>query len=373
MRIALAVDSITPDLTGIGRYTWELAKGLIDSSSIRDVTFFANNRWMRHPAVLLAKPSGWLRVKKPKWLRGIHNRLATRDRLFHGPNFFLPKFVDTGVITIMDLSVLRFPEMHPGARIAQFERDLATSMEKAAHIIVPSNTIRKEVITHFSLAPDLVSTVYLGISSAFGPMDQTALENVLHCYGIRPGEYGLSVSTLEPRKNIRQLLAAWRDLEPALRKRYPLVIAGAAGWKNSDILSDIERGSAEGWVKPLGYVPEADLPALYAGAALFIYLSTYEGFGFPPVEAMASGVPAIVSDQSCLPEITGGAALTIDANDVEAVREAIERGLTDEHWRRDACIRGLAVAGSYRWSNCVEQTIDVYRNIGTGLGPLSAG
>lgn len=362
------MDSITPSLTGIGRYTWELAKGLIDSPSIRDLKFLAGSRWIRDPTALLARPSAGRNLKNPRWLRGIQNSLVMRDRLFHGPNFFLPKFVHTGVITVMDLSVLRFPELHPGDRVAQFERDLATSMAKAEHIIVPSETVREEVITHFGLAPDIVSTVYLGISDLFIPMNHARLEEALSPFGLRPGGYGLSVSTLEPRKNIRQLLAAWRDLEPALRKHYPLAIAGAAGWKNDEIRSDIQRGSAEGWVKPLGYVPEADLPTLYAGAGLFAYLSTYEGFGFPPVEAMASGTPTIVSDQSCLPEVTAGAALTIDANDVEAVREAIRRGLTDEHWRREARTRGLAVAGSYRWSICVEQTIEIYKNVRAKLG-----
>jgi glycosyltransferase involved in cell wall biosynthesis len=141
------------------------------------------------------------------------------------------------------------------------------------------------------------------------------------------------------------------------------VLVGARGWLNEGLHALIERQTARGMLVTLGQVPEADLPFLYAGARLFLYPSIYEGFGLPPIEAMASGVPVIVSDRSCLPEVTQGAAMTINPDDVDAFSEAILRGLEDDNWRREAIDHGIRVAASYGWDKCIENTVDVYRKV----------
>jgi glycosyltransferase involved in cell wall biosynthesis len=149
----------------------------------------------------------------------------------------------------------------------------------------------------------------------------------------------------------------------AVRQAYPLVLVGGHGWLSDALQVQIAQGLAQGWVKPLGYVPEPDLPLLYAGAALFVYPSTYEGFGLPAIEAMACGVPVVVSNQSCMPEVTQGAALMVDPDDTAAFAATLEQGLTDNAWRAGAIAAGLAVAASYTWQRCVDETVAVYGKV----------
>jgi alpha-1,3-rhamnosyl/mannosyltransferase len=138
-------------------------------------------------------------------------------------------------------------------------------------------------------------------------------------------------------------------------------LAGGAGWLNDDLHLAIRSGSAEGWLHHIGFVSEDDLPILYAGAGLFIYPSIYEGFGLPPLEAMASGVPVIVAARSCLPEVCGPAALYVDPDDEVAFLAALTQGLEDEPWRAQTVTSGLDRAASFTWKRCVEGTVEAYR------------
>jgi alpha-1,3-rhamnosyl/mannosyltransferase len=187
------------------------------------------------------------------------------------------------------------------------------------------------------------------------------LSSALASCGLKAGGYGLSVAAFEPRKKIAELIAAWGRLPRAVRSRYPLVLAGAAGWENEVLHEQIASAERNGWLKHLGFVDESLLPALYAGARLFVYPSVYEGFGLPPVEAMASGTPVIVSNRSCLPEVCGDAAHFIDPDDVDAFTVAIDEGLSDERWQAEKISRGLERARIYNWGSCVSDTVAVYR------------
>jgi alpha-1,3-rhamnosyl/mannosyltransferase len=211
-----------------------------------------------------------------------------------------------------------------------------------------------------------VTAVPLGVSAAYAPRLEEEIADKLRKYDLRFGAYALCVSTLEPRKKIAQLLNAWELLPAALRRAFPLMLVGSRGWLSETLQEKIQCGTAQGWVRYLGYVPEPDLPALYAGAAVFVYPSTYEGFGLPPVEAMACGVPVVVSRHSCLPEVTQGAALLVEPNDVPAFAAALEKSLTDESWRLHAASAGRAVAATYTWQRCVDETVKVYRRAVSG-------
>lgn len=364
MRVTLCVDALEPNSGGIGRYTWELCKGLAARDDVA-TQYFARNRLIRTPATLLA---GKLPPRCPRGLRklgGWWDRPALRKGLVHGPNYFLPPFADDGVITVHDLSAIHFPQTHPTERVRDFEQKFIGSIERANLIITDTETVRRELIEGFGVAPDKVTSIHLGVDGRYRPQEADAIRERLARYNLQPKRYGLCVSTLEPRKKIAELLTAWRSLSVGLRSRYPLALAGGSGWLNESLREEIQRGAAEGWLRPLGFVAESDLPALYAGAALFIYPSTYEGFGLPPLEAMASGAPVIVASHSCLPEVCGEAAAYVDPDDSEQLLAAILRGLTDETWQSDASKKGLERAAGFTWERCVDRTVTTYRRATT--------
>lgn len=369
MKLVLSVEALTVDLTGIGRYTWELARRLPRHPAVQDLRFYRNGLWVDDPGRLLkarsALPEGShrARFKLPRWMRDLRMATVCRDRVFHGPNFFLPACADKGVITVHDLSVFKFPETHPIERIRHFERDFSRSVAQAAHVITDSQTTRAEVMSFTGLPASQVTAVALGVSSAFVPRRDEEIAASLQKYGLKPRSYALCVSTLEPRKKIEQLLVAWCELPIKLRSAFPLILIGGNGWLSEALQATIQQGQLQGWVRHLGYVPEDDLPLLYAGAALFVYPSTYEGFGLPPIEAMACGVPVVVSNQSCLPEVTQGVALMVNPDDVTAFSAVLEKGLTDESWRSGAVAAGQAVAATYTWQRCIDETVAVYQQI----------
>ena len=294
VRLTLWVDAISPRPGGIGRYTLELAKGLAHRPDL-SVRFFGRNRLLSDASILLGESP---LPPRPNRLRRWWDRRDLKSSLVHGPNYFLPAFADRGIITVHDLSVFRFPETHPADRIAAFEKDFLSSLARATHIITDTETVRDEVMEMFSVPPAMISAIPLGVEPVFRPIAPEALTTLVRQFGIVPQSYGLCVSTLEPRKKIFELLEAWRLLPLLIRNRFPLVLCGGAGWRNEALRAAVARGIAEGWLLHLGFVDEEALPLLYAGAALFVYPSTYEGFGLPPIEAMASGTPVLVAKQS---------------------------------------------------------------------------
>ena len=361
MRIALCVDALAPQPGGIGRYTWELAKGLAAREDIDSLNFFGRGRLIDEPGRLIESDRLPHRNKLLRRIDAWRMKRALRTSLVHGPNYFLPLTAEGGVITVHDLSVFRYPETHPAARVRAFEKLFESSLDRSAHIITDTETVRREVIDTFSVLPEMVTAVHLGVDPRFKPSDRSSV--AMASWGLTPGRFGLCVSTLEPRKRILELLLAWERLPSELRLEYPLVLAGGSGWENEALHKEIDRGTAEGWLRLLGFVDDALLPELYAGAALFIYPSVYEGFGLPPIEAMASGVPTIVADSSCLPEVCGDAARFVDPDDTTGFTSVIEDSLVNGDWRAGAAKRGLERAALFHWDRCVDETIAVYRKV----------
>lgn len=359
-RVTLCVDALAPNPSGIGRYTWELCKGVEGQNGINSVAFFGRGQLLNDPAALLL--GGPVEPKRGRWRRWWDQRTA-RSSVIHGPNYFLPEFAETGIITVHDLSVFRYPEMHPVDRVAAFEREFLGSMKRASHIITDTDTVRGELIETFSISPEQVTAVPLGVDPSFRPRSAEELAPALNQWGLRNKGYGLCVSTLEPRKKISELLSAWRVLPMSVRETYPLVLCGGAGWRNENLHDQVSAGVAEGWLRYLGFVEESLLPSLYAGAALFVYPSIYEGFGLPPLEAMASGVPIVTSHHSCLPEVCGDAARHVDPDDADRFVDVIEQCLADINWQGQAIERGLARARQYSWGRCVDETVEIYRKV----------
>jgi alpha-1,3-rhamnosyl/mannosyltransferase len=266
------------------------------------------------------------------------------------------------------LSIFKLPEVHPKERRKLFEREFLRSLRRASHLITVSKAIQDEVVKEFSWPVDRITSIAHGVSERFAPRLPVDLVTVLDRLALRPDRYMLCVSTIEPRKGIDRLLEAYGGLAPECRKRYPLVIVGDRGWLSDGIHESMDRAQRAGWLRYLGYVDEADLPSIYAGARAFVYPSIYEGFGLPILEAMASGLPVLTSNCSSLPEVSGGAAILVEPLDVDALRLGIERVIQDEPWRAAARERGLKIAAKHTWDRCVERTLAVYQKVEGSAG-----
>lgn len=374
MKVVLSVEALGPTLTGVGRYVHELACLLPMKLGVENLDFYRNGQWIKDPKTLLTKPDKHqkaalaqknpaFKIKPPRLLRQSLLNWKCHGKVFHGPNHLIPQCADNGIITIHDLSVFKFPETHPADRIAQFNQQFSLSVARASHLITVSNATRLEVMSYLGWPAEKITAVHNGVSDAFSPKSADIISACLHRYGLTYGGYTLCISTLEPRKKIERLISSYQTLPQAVRCRYPLILAGSSGWLSDALLAEIERLSPQGWLKYLGFVPQDDLPSLYAGARAFVYPSTYEGFGLPVLEAMASGVPVVASPFTSIPEVTQGAALLVDPDDVDALAAAVHRSLGDENWRQTAISSGLAVAQTFSWDRCADETIKVYKSV----------
>lgn len=360
LRVALSVDALGPRMTGIGRYCFELAQRLPGQLGAGNLSYFRGQHWIDEVQDLLQED--WRPAHRPFWQRHYESwqrGRKQRELVVHGPNYFLPEWAECGVATIHDLSVFLYPETHPLERIAAFEKEFDRTLQQASLLITDSQAVKTELVSMFSLDPDRVETVSLGIPQVHPDLDCSPLASL----DLERDRYLLCISTFEPRKRIDQLVKAFGQLPLSLRKQFPLVLAGGSGWRNEALNDLIEQASRDGTVRRIGFVPEETLQALYAGARLFIYPSRYEGFGLPVVEAMAHGVPCLIADTPCLVEVAQGAAGIVEPDDTVAFSTAMKEALEDEIWRRDASLAGLSVAGSYSWDSCVARTAELYRRV----------
>lgn len=384
LRVGINATPLLAPLTGIGNYVVRLGAALAALGGA-DLHSFYGWRWRHEVPTAPDRDAAAARVDAatPRlrtrigpfvpWLREVRQvqqRLGFARGLrrhaiaiYHEPNYVPICYDVPVVVTIHDLSWLRYPETHPRDRIRWLQRGVPRAVANAAAIIVDSEFVRQEVVTSLGVDPGRVHAVHLGVAPDFHPRGAALTRAVLQPLDLVHGSYLLSVGTIEPRKNVRHVLAAYARLPEKLRERHPLVIAGARGWRAADLENDLQALASRGRIRFLGRVPDADLPALYAGAAAFVFASRYEGFGLPPLEAMACGVPVLVSDRASLPEIAGGAAGMLDPEQPGETARAIEALLVDPDARAVLARRGAERASVFTWETCARATLDVYRSI----------
>jgi glycosyltransferase involved in cell wall biosynthesis len=249
--------------------------------------------------------------------------------------------------TIHDLTCWLMPELHTAANVRADRFFAEHTLKRADGLIAVSENTRQDAIRILGIAPEKIVTIYSGIPSEYFDAMPTK----------RAKPYVLFVGTIEPRKNLTTLLDAWPEMR--YRTEFDLVIAGPAGWSSERIMARLAGG--EPGVQYVGYVPESEMPALTAGASAFVYPSLYEGFGFPVAQAMAAGVPVITSNNSCLPEIAGDAAILVDPRSVTDLREAMERLLDSPALRLELSTRGRRRASQFRWEACARQSLEFFR------------
>lgn len=375
LRLAFNATSLLSPLTGIGQYSRHLALGLASHNDIQ-AEFFYGAVWSRQVRnTPLPGPAGlvpWLRNNVPLSyeLRRLvqHKRFAVYAKkqafnLYHEPNILPLPFDGPTVITVHDLSWIRFPEAHPPERVRAMNKYFQPGLERAALILTDSEFVKSELIEVFGVKPEHIRPVLLGVEKLFHPRSPEQTYSLLNAHRLIYGQYLLAVGTLEPRKNLAVALQAFMQLAPGMRKRFPMVLVGMKGWHTSALEQQIAPLVAAGEVRQLGYLPREDLAKIIAGATTLIYPSIYEGFGLPPLEAMACGVPVIASNVSSLPEVVGDTGLLIDPHDVDGVARAIKTLVEDPELRQQLARKALERSAMFTWGRCVEETVDSYRAV----------
>jgi len=391
MKIILATDLVFWPLTGIGKYTIELAKRYITNPRVSDIRYFNMGRWqaaseLQHFGTEVRSDLSELNQKgkifgairkslsNNKFAVKVYSRITpylyqhrlkqfAGNYIYHSPNFMLPKFEGKKVTTFHDLSILKYPEFHPESRVSFLRPEIIEAAKNADQIITDSEAVRQEVIEYFGKNPEDVTAIPLASSLGDMPRDSELLDNFLNSHKLVKKQFFLFVSSIEPRKNISRILDAYELLAPALRKQYPLVLTGSSGWKSEAIIKRIGLLSEAGHVRHLGYSSDAELGYLYSAAGALVFPSIYEGFGLPIIEAQAMGVPVVTSNLSCMPEVAGGAALLVDPYDVDAISGALEQVMLDDDLRRKLKADGFKNAKQYSWDITAARTLDVYSRL----------
>lgn len=384
INLVFGADNLHRPLTGIGRYSLELARRLEFHKKIDEIRYFSLGRWVVSPISDLvnvnaprvvsntASIKAWLgsqslavkayNALSPTMFKWRLRELSSSD-VYHSPSFFAPICKARKVATVHDLSHEISPEFHPTARVELMSQALPRSLAITDHVITVSETVRSEIIERYGISADCVSAIHLAADPIYRPHTLEQLSSAMSALGLRPGGYCLFVGTVEPRKNVKRLVEAYSALPEGLRTDCPLVIAGGEGWNSADIHEAISHGVRAGWLRYLSFVEQRWLPALFAGARLMAYPSLYEGFGLPIVEAMASGTPVLTSNVSCMPEVAAGAARLVNPLDVDHIANSLEQCLTDELWQSEAIDRGLMRAAQLSWDRCVDETVAVYQSL----------
>jgi alpha-1,3-rhamnosyl/mannosyltransferase len=378
VRIVINATPLLARRSGIGRYIHQLADALLRLDRENEYTFFYGYSFGRalrdqpDRAVMTAKALATRVMKDPWRLReAIHRtvfaagRLTRRFDLYHEPNYVPLPFSGPLVMTVCDLSVLLYPESHPPQRVAWFERGFLPAVTRAARIITISHYVKGEIVERLGLPPERVDVTCLAADPHFRPMGPEEIGPLLRARGL-PERYVLTVGTVEPRKNLATLLRAYAALPPKLSQAHPLVIVGMQGWVGDtshygELAALASQLGLADKVIFAGYVPDEELPAVYAGATVFVFPSLYEGFGLPPLEAMACGAPVISSNAASLPEVVGEAGLLVEPTDAATLTSAIEQVLSDDALRAALSSRGPQRAREFSWERCARETVGSYQ------------
>jgi glycosyltransferase involved in cell wall biosynthesis len=364
--------------TGTERYSYELIAALARVDRWRRYTLYTNGL----PAALPPLGPNFALRSIPLPRLWTHARLgpalaAARPDLLFVPSHVVPLAHPASVVTIHDLGYLAFPEAHTARRRLELNLTTRWSLRAARRVIAISQATKDDLLRHYGADPGRVAVVHHGLSQGFGPVEDPAAIVAARARHGLGAPYLLYVGTLQPRKNLERLIEAFalalQDEGPKTKEEgsdsgssfdlrlssLTLAIAGRKGWLSDAIERRArELGIAER-VRFLGYLPDADLPALLSGATAFVFPSLYEGFGMPVLEAMACGAPVLTANSSSLPEVAGDAALLVDPRDTHAIAAAIVRLVHDRALRADLRARGLARAATFTWERCANETIHV--------------
>jgi glycosyltransferase involved in cell wall biosynthesis len=376
MRIGIDASPILKERAGVGNYTYQLIKCLSRLDRVNQyVLFYCHHQNVRDRIMKLENPNFesrtirfpikimkmfWASIRRPKV-----DRWVGKVDLYHSTAFYLNPITNgKSVLTIFDVNFLAMRKFTLWSGRWHFAPKMKDYTKRCHHIITVSESSKREIIKYLNVPEEKISVIYGGYSDIFKPKTDDRLSGeVKRKYNIT-GNYLLYVGTLEPRKNLKGLIQAYTQCQA--KKDFLLVLAGGKGWKYEHIFRLVDKLQLQDQVIFTGYVEEADLPGLYQGASLFVYPSFYEGFGLPPLEAMACGLPVIVSNTTSLPEVVGDAGVYVDPNDVEQIAFSIDTVLSDSELRRNLTQRGSERARLFSWEKTAKATLQLYEQVVEG-------
>lgn len=346
--------------SGIGYYTANLLQGLAKLSSEHSYTLLYPENMLATdlPAnVQLMEAKRWLWRVSPVDVLGISKKFD----LYHEPNYIPRPFRGIRVVNVYDMSYRLYPKYHPSRRVAML-RFFEGRMKRANRIITVSRSAKQEIIELLKVDADKVVVTYPGVSKRFRILNVSDVHGMeVRKYYNLPENFILYVGTIEPRKNLVRLIEAYSRVKATMGNTgVKLVLAGGKGWLNEEIYQRVQELNLTNEVIFTGYILDEHLPTIYNMALAFVYPSLYEGFGLPPLEAMACGVPVISSKVSSLPEVVGDAGILIDPYSVDELSDAILRVVSSTELRKRLSNDGIKQASLFTWEKCARETLTVY-------------
>lgn len=393
IKILVNVDCLIPPLTGVGRYTQGILRVLVQSSEVEDLIGFSTfGLYSRSDlAAMLASGAGVRQensldqassstsrsqfgsrfralviqlfnrlkpiIRRLPGIRRLRNVVRTlrvkahkskfEDYVYWEPNYLLADLDNPAVAVIHDVSHERMPECHPQDRLAEMASRMPITLNRSKRLIAVSEFTKNEIgaLYHPTQTVDVVRPA---VDSQFFEVSEADRLTVSQKYNLPP-EFVVAVATLEPRKNLLRLIAAFAGLPNELQKRYPLILLGAKGWMTPESTTTLNDLLNKGLVRYLGYVEQSDMAPLISLATVSAYPSLYEGFGMPIAEAMAAGTAVLTSNSASMPEVAQGAAVLVDPTSVDSIRLGLHEILENSTKRRMLESLGRQVALQYTW------------------------
>lgn len=374
-KILIDAVSLLSPLTGIGRYTYEISKRLQKLSQGKYEIYFNYGYHSKELYGVSDKQTDTEKkakklqafIKKFSLLKKVGRYFYSYVAKFYKTTYdiyFQPSFIPNQnikakkvICTVHDFSFKFQPEWHPKERIDYFDKNFHL-VKKADHIITGSNFTKQEIIRYMQIQDEKISVIYHGVDHAlYKEYPQNELQETKNRFDL-PENFLLFVGSIEPRKNLLNLLKAYNLLSKEQKEELPLILVGFKGWENQEIMQEIQKNQEH--IRYLGFVGDIELAHIYNLSTLFIYPSLYEGFGLPPLEAMACGAAVIVSNAASLPEVCGDAAIYIDPNDPADIKNKISAAPRDEKLREELSQKGKKQAALFSWEKSAAEHFKVF-------------
>jgi len=348
---------------GIGRYAFELIWALYRLETMDSFTIFLPKKKMsdfpperkRWRYCIIDSSFFWTYYRLPQALR--HEQLD----VFFSPTHYIPLFTSIPrVFSIMDLSYIHFPSMFRAKDLIQLQVGTRYSVKAAKRIITISNFSKNAIIKQYGISESKITVTYPGFNRSLFNIDiaQKSIQAIQSKYKIAE-DYIVYIGTLQPRKNIVRLVDAFSNME---KRKVKLFIVGKKGWLYKEMFNKIKENKLTERIIFTDFVPDVDLASLLAGSMCFVLPSLYEGFGIPAVEALACGVPVVVSNTSSLPEVVGEAGILVDPLDVKSIQTGIEKAISLSPKKRDTIVHnGLQHIKQFDWCICAKKTLQTLK------------